>query len=247
MIIVSPHFNRPAYTRETIYNLSCVDGIQDHEVIFSVDRSREETINDEVVAELEAFDACTHTLYLQQHRQICNRQTAFELGFAKDDFVVLLEDDVVVSKDVLVYFKSLQHFKEDRNIFSITANSSIMEDRSLITNTTSHNLDELYGRRPWFSSLCYGLWRDRFECDLLRWALRYKVIDDLNISRDNYINTIIRGNRVEIFPFISRCAHIGVTGGVHYGREVKERFYLDNAFPPDFNYDSNIKQFFEMK
>jgi hypothetical protein len=138
--------------------------------------------------------------------------TMFEQGY---DFVVLAEDDIEVSDDILHFFDELSHRHErDEEVLAICASNLWSIEVDNADHTT-------YFKRSYFSPLIWGTWKDRWT-NYLRdtWDKDYSSGGAENSGWDwNIALRIIPENNLKcIFPEKSRSKHIGKRG-VHMREE----------------------------
>jgi hypothetical protein len=134
--------------------------------------------------------------------------TMFEQGY---DFVVLAEDDIEVSDDILHFFDDLsERHLRDEEVLAICASSyHLWKDSEDISS---------YQKKQAFSPLIWGTWKDRWN-QYLRdsWDKDYSTGKngvgggwDWNI----YLRILPKYNLKCIYPLVSRSRHIG-RKGVH--------------------------------
>jgi hypothetical protein len=125
------------------------------------------------------------------------------------DFVILAEDDVAVSQDILEYFTwASEQYAYNKEVLCVNAFSQI-NDGSENEVTKDHR----------FSPLVWGVWKDRWN-NLLKdtWDKDYSTgkPDGSEAGWDWNINRIIeRENMAVIKPLHSRSDHLGEYGGTH--------------------------------
>lgn len=205
-VITSTQFNRPDYTRQMLNCLSKCKGIEDYLVLFSIDGNNEEVIN-----LCGSFDFCDRILSINKEKLGCNLNTkaAISSGFLHSDFVIHVEDDVLLSKRSLEIFEILA--EETKNLDYIF---SISLYNRLGFSDVNINDKNLVLKRPSFVPWGFGLWKNRFEqvshCfsngktyeDYLSW--------DCQIDRFHSVNKMF-----SVFTKFSRVDNIGALNGVH--------------------------------
>lgn len=142
---------------------------------------------------------------------------ALEAGFISDEFVVLAEDDVLVSDDILEYFTwAADEFRND-TVLAVCAAS--------FRETTTPEQEHLALRHDSLCPLIWGTWRNRWT-HLLRdtWDFDYSsgTPEQPQSGWDWNINLrIIPDADVHIIsPLASRSTHIGEHLGVHTTAET---------------------------
>lgn len=134
---------------------------------------------------------------------------AFDAG---NEFVVLAEDDIVVSDDTLEYFEwAMEKYKEDKSVLAVLAFSRVPV-------TWPRLYSGAVARTKVFCPLVWGTWVDRWE-DTIRpnWDLDYSTgTADQGAGWDwNMMRVAVAKNQDFIYPMASRSCHIGRFGGVH--------------------------------
>jgi hypothetical protein len=131
--------------------------------------------------------------------------TMFEQGY---DFVILAEDDIKVSDDILHFFDTLseKHLK-DEEVLAICASSyELWKDSEDLSS---------YKKINSFSPLIWGTWKNRWN-DYLRdtWDKDYSSGSGWDAGWDWNISLRImpKDNLKCIFPLVSRSKHIGKKG-----------------------------------
>lgn len=208
MIITSTQYRRPEYTYEMIKHLKNCIGIEECKIIFSVDYySSYQT--DFIYDMLSEINFCDIEININKPALGCNGNTkkALETGFRYDDFVVHVEDDILLSPHSLEIFAELRNKRED-NTFSISLYNRL--NKQDIT-------EEEYGvvlKRPLFVPWGFGLWSHRYslieDCftnspDPAKYASW-----DVQVAKRCYDM-----NLQHIYTKLSRVDNIGAENGVH--------------------------------
>ncbi len=133
--------------------------------------------------------------------------TAFGAGA---DFVVLAEDDVLVSEDILTYFTWASTTFADAHVLAACACSMQPQvDPQRANHVVTH---------PRFNPLVWGTWADRWH-GVLRdtWDLDYSTgtAEQPQSGWDWNINLRVMGDWTVASPLASRSTHIGKYGGTH--------------------------------
>jgi hypothetical protein len=202
--LVFTTFDRPAYLQQTVTSWNNVRNLKVWNTTFFVEPSEHQ---DQVTSIALTLDT-TVTAVLNPERLgvLVNPwnalNTAFKLGA---DFVVIAEDDVVISQDTLEYFEwaSLEY----ETVYDVLAINAFSP----------------YGGRPnqvmrdgAFSPLIWGTWRNRWENHLRdTWDKDYStgLPDGFQAGWDWNINRIMQANNfVTLKPYASRSNHIGLFG-----------------------------------
>lgn len=222
MIIAFTVHNRPAYLRETLESWSKVRGIGDHALIF-----RCEPGCPEAAGICESVDFAP-ALTVRNHLRLGvlgNPQWAFHHGFfmhaaqrgypLRADFVVLAEEDMVVSPDVIEYFAWCQRYQDDPGVLGVTTYQHHERPGGLPgAGAADWRADSEWHFWVW------GTWRDRWD-HLLRdsWDLTYDENGGGPLQRGwdwNIRNRLVLGEGMRmIAPSLCRSQHIGKEGGAH--------------------------------
>jgi hypothetical protein len=143
-----------------------------------------------------------------------NNWSAINAVFDEDptlDAVVLAEDDVVVSDDVMAYFEwALAEYVNDQQVMTVGAFEALP--------CCSGLSDDLVVRHRWFWPWVWGVWRDR-------WAERLRGSWAFDPTIQGWDDRVWRlmdaAGMVSIVPAGSRADHIG-TSGVHMVPELMD-------------------------
>lgn len=212
-VITMCHWRRPDYTQKSIEYLSRCHGIKDYTVFIHIDGKGDPKVAEEslklrpVVKVLQVIEHKSHLG--------CNGNTrkALDSGFAVSDYVIHIEDDILVAKDGLRFLEWASQFEEDKNIFT--------------TGIWRHNDGWLPSQnRPWIpgheriAAICGGF----YVWGWATWKSRWKEMqqgwtkgDDMKASWDCILTHNVRGNRGSLLPFIGRANNIGEELGTHRG------------------------------
>lgn len=157
----------------------------------------------------ESCDLFDITIHENETKQgvLVNPFNALSWGFdSGKEFVILAEDDIEVSQDVLSYFAwASEEFKYDQSILTVNA----WADTAVPTH------DDQYSEvvpDSHFSPLIWGTWKDRWD-EVLQptWDKDYSFR-----GWDWHINDIIKERSLyTVRPSVSRSNHIGKFNGTH--------------------------------
>jgi hypothetical protein len=204
-VIVFTAFNRPNYMYEVLNHWSDVRGISDTILDFHVEPNcpeMQQTCQ-------EAGEFAETVLHVNESHQGVQRNPfnaincGFTHGSAPDDFVILAEDDFIVSTDILEWFAwARQEFYDDPRVLCVSA-----------TQHESHGGLDQSLFVPWFPGWVWGTWRDRWE-NLIApdWTFNYE-----HNGWDWRLTNYWCGEKgmVCVSPALSRSQHIGECHGVH--------------------------------
>lgn len=212
-VITMCHWRRPDYTRTCLEYLSRCHGIGDYTVLIHIDGKADPKVAQEIlnlkpsVKVLQVIENKTHLG--------CNENTrmALESGFAISDYVIHIEDDILVAKDGLRFLEWASQFENDPKIFTTG-----------IWRHPSGWLPEQ--KRPWipgheriadiadgFHVWGWATWKSRWKDMEQGWTKG----DDLTSSWDTVLTREARHGRVSLLPYIGRANNIGEHLGTHRG------------------------------
>lgn len=234
-VLVSTHFGRPHYVKQSVKSLEKCEGIGRYTYIACLDRK-----DPEIVSIIDRSSLKTHICINEKTLGVdLNTERALKMGFEMDDFVILVEGDVVLGQDALNYYEwCRRQYQDDKTIFTVTAYSSLFHDGLDNEIQETANGTKLVKRRPYFSGVTFGIWRDRWNEVKDRWIDGTHPISKqpmVNLGWDIRMRGF-RGDRQEIFPLYSRANHIGLTDGLNSGYDnlnkvlLDEKWYFDNTY-----------------
>lgn len=128
-------------------------------------------------------------------------ERAFEAGA---EFVVVGEDDTVVSKDVLRFFRfCAEKYKHDSRVFAVCSWNWGKEKDKHMCDDPAHLTTTM------FHSAVWGTWKDRWHYQMRdTWDFNY-----LNKGWDhNFNDNIMKEDQVCLHPCVGRSQHIGERG-----------------------------------
>lgn len=201
-------YNRPSYIQSVIESWNAVRGLQEIEASFYIEPSEFQNEIADIVFELNT--TTTTVTHNELQGVLTNPWGALNDAFeAGAEFVILAEDDVIVSQDALEFFDwAATEYQTAHSLLAINAFSSLGsgKDNQVYTDMS-------------FSPLVWGTWRDRWE-ETLRdsWDKDYSTgnPDGSEAGWDWNINRIIQDNNLRVLrPVNSRSDHIGEYGGTH--------------------------------
>lgn len=134
------------------------------------------------------------------HGPLMNPHTALTLAFDHGyDFVILGEDDSIVSEDAIDYFTWCAEHFEYRPVLGVCS----FQDLPPSDEPDSVHL------RQYFASVVWGTWRDRWDSSISeQWPMNYDPAWDGWLVNRSYTMPFV-------FPAVSRSQHIGQHGGAH--------------------------------
>ena len=223
--------DRPQLLRRTFEALSNCVGVEDYTIMVSAEPTTPEM---EMV-----FTWAGDKLNLEIHRNstrlfICNNTKAStRRAFDRSPRVIVLEDDMVFSKDALKYMEwGLDTYENDKKVWSIGCDSGF---RSMEQAKSSKSLlrPDVMHRRQHFSCWGWAMWRDRYD-------QLYKEWPDNRPSWAVYCNQARQKRGMyEIYPEVSRSLQIGGVG-VHmrdrtwFPEYVKGETFANDTIPQGY-------------
>jgi hypothetical protein len=196
-VVTVTAYRRPEYTRRVIEALLKCAGIDEYLVLFHIEPGCREVVDlaraapflNKMVLTNAAVLGCT-----------ANTFSAIDHAFRFADFVVHLEDDTVPAGDCLRYFEWARHtYRQDPDVFSVT---------SYCRGVPPSDRHYAVHREPWFNAWGVAFWSDRWQELRDRWGFEERVSWDICANR-------IRGNRIQIQPFLARTQNIGAEQGTY--------------------------------
>jgi hypothetical protein len=206
--LVFTAYNRPYYLNPTVDTWNEARGIDRWNTTVFIDPSE---LTDQTI---DAARRLNTDLLISVNKQklgvLKNPWNALDFAFTYGaDFVILAEDDVAVSQDILEYFTwASEKYVNHQEVLCVNAFSQL--------NNGSEN--EVTKDRT-FSPLVWGIWKNRWN-NLLKdtWDKDYSTgkPDGSEAGWDWNINRIIkREDMLVIKPLHSRSDHLGEHGGTH--------------------------------
>ena len=215
--IVMTACNRADYTKEVLASLRGCIGIENYLFLPHV-----EPVDDAVIGALKGFKGCEMSATVNSRRlgHTLNTHKALTHGFERADYVILIEDDTVLSQDFLLFHEFCRNkFKDDESVFTVCAGHYKHPNETV--DPDSHLT---YERQRWFSNQGWATWRDRWEEEggmKTTWENEELIMGSIYQVQyryggwDGLLNKYIRKDRCEIIPTLSRVQNIGALGGVH--------------------------------
>jgi GT2 family glycosyltransferase len=207
-------YRRPQYFSRAIRSWLEVDQVRDlDQVHFFIEPTGVSFEQERVARQIP--QACIHH-NSDKYGVLENPYQGFTEVFKEGyDYVIIAEEDVVVTRDVLRYHSWCRsEYKDDPSVLAVC--SYVRESSGSIQNV--HRVGE-------FSPVIWGTWRDRWESLLgPTWDHKYDSgpVSGVEQGWDWNIDTrlIPKYNKVCVFPTVSRSDHIGRDGGTHMTPEL---------------------------
>lgn len=224
MVITSTHFRRPFYSERSIAALAAQPESFLCHYHANIDHGQNaEKIRGIVMEYADSF--ADTSIIVRRDNPSCNGNTRSALENAMKfapDFVVLVEDDVVLGRDALAWFAEMAAaHADDKNILTVSAwrhPEGWMPDCG---REKRENENHETGTTRWFTPWGWGTWPDRLREILVSWTTGTDLgpIEKGRVvgSWDEHLNHRVVGDRLEIHPMISRAQNIGHKLGTHRG------------------------------
>ena len=226
-------WRRPNYTRTVLESLTRCPEIGTYTIFAGIDGGGDAG----VIEELNNFTACKVVPAIRSQHVGCNENTRLTLdaAFQESDFVIHLEDDVVVARDALRYMEWGRQFDSDKNLFTL---SLWRHDKGWLPTHTDKpkppDTDYIAENLSRFGVWGWGTWSDRWDEMKRGWTTG----GDMEASWDIVLTEKIRNGRCDLSPHCSRAVNIGADLGTHRG-EVTVEYWADS---PDFVFPSEYKR-----
>lgn len=215
-VITISLYNRVDYSKQVLEHLSKCFGIEEYKIYAHIDYSP-------WVAEM--VDLCSNaptnlniTAYHTTKNLGCNRSIyeCLDWGFEDTDYLIHIEDDILLSYDALKYFEwAGETFKNDLSVFTVDGynNTTIdINDKSIY-----YQVKKATSFKPWG----WATWKDRWEGIKDRWQFNYgsryeqgKLVFGGG-GWDVCLKQYLRGDRCRVYPLLARTKNIGAKNGTH--------------------------------
>jgi hypothetical protein len=216
--------DRPEYFKQAMDSWSKVRWHDDYTFILRIEPTEK---LEQMVEIADSFTAFPIQLHVNSQRlgAPVHPWVAFEEAFSVmfRDYVVSVEDDLLVSDDFLEYHRWASHeYYHDKEIATVSSFSAHGSNPHLVE------------RRTGFASWGFGTWWDRWEDYISEtWDDNYSTFNEFPGNQAGWdwnLNTRVlpRLGKKTIFPEVSRIQNIGVHG-VH---GTAENFLQSDCFEP---------------
>tara|TARA_A100001518_G_C1222380_1_gene67498 strand:+ start:1075 stop:1980 length:906 start_codon:yes stop_codon:yes gene_type:complete len=204
-IITSTHYNRPTCTKLMLDHLAKCEGIEDYRVICCV-----EPVNNIIPDLIESHPLNTELVINERLLGLWeNKKKALSLGFNESDYVIHVEDDILLSQDGLRFFEFCKQLKYDERLFSVCGFNRGNQPRpeEWLTDDAKRKVD----MRQWYTPWGFATWFDRWKTFCSNWS-----------GQDTSLNDTFRGERFEAYPILSRVQNIGALGGEYSSSQTRK-------------------------
>lgn len=215
-------YGRHEYTEKTLQSWSETRNVSDFDFFFKLEPHSE---NNKIVESINNFSIKTGcSVKILFNETVLgvdgqNHESAMRYMFEDEgyDFVVLAENDLIVSKDAINYFELLSNqYYNDESVFAICANyhtpanykNMWNEENLIFPNENDINVCDL---KPFWAGWVWGTWKDRWNKYLFNGMHRDGLHYDAMISQE----VVPNNNLLCVVPRYSRSQNIG-EHGAHY-------------------------------
>lgn len=222
-------WNRPQYAFRSLKSLSRCLGIENYLLLIHIDGD----CHRDMPGLAKSVGFCERIVVEHGERLGCNGNTRHALahGFRGSDYVIHVEEDVILAPDALLWFEWALQFGSDPGFF--TANAWRHDVGWLPESGASkpESENEKTSRIPFFNCWGWATWKDRW----LEMDSRWTDGNDNSLSWDVRVSEV-RGDRMGIQPHISRAMNIGAEGGLHRGDCLISEWAGSEGFKTPNNY-----------
>lgn len=219
LVLAMTAWKRSQYLKEVLDSLRHAHGIEYCLLLANVEPGYPE-----VESLLRSFDACPTDIVVNSETLGCpaNTLAVLERGFDEDDFVLHLEDDLILAPDALQMAQWMRYKYEGQQdeIACIGLKSSLGYRRSAANAVR---------RCSWFACHVWGTWQEEWETNFVPNWEQKKLHEEGYRGWGHTVNEKIMQGRYQMLPVLSRVQHIGLLGGTH---ATPDTFKSD--FAPDF-------------
>jgi glycosyltransferase involved in cell wall biosynthesis len=208
-------YNRPEYLQRCIAALYGAKGFDKdkYHIYCAMDCYEDGSFNKDV---LDVFFWFRLVPDIAKKKQGCNYTVKKALDMAWEDnpdFVLMLEDDIIISDDALMYVEwAAEQYKDDKSVRTIGLWGHD-KGYSLGTPIKEKDLGQVI-KQNFFTCWGWGTWADRWEEISSKWTIGN---DSTKTSWDVVLGESL-GDKMEILPSISRAYNCGDIGGTHRGK-----------------------------
>ena len=213
--VVFTGFNRVDYFTKTMLSWSKVENIQSYDFYFRLEPSDKRMEMIYLIDNFSKENKVECNIILNDKVLGCGKNTwlAFEELFKLYNFVILAEDDIDVSHDILNYFDFLElRYRDDKDVAIISANYEVDKFR-----------EDHVTRLEIFRGQVWGTWKEYWDKFIKEtWDFAYDSSENGGPSGWDWnltLRVLPRNNLKTIAPHSSRSQHIGIDG-LHSNTEV---------------------------
>lgn len=235
-VVVFTAYNRDDYLKESLDKWSNVRGLDEYDFYFRVEPSDKLEIMTSLINDFKTKTSTDVFIIHNEELLGCGKNTwnAFNDLFKDYNFVILAEDDITPSEDILEYFTFLEKkYKDDQEVAIISANYEFNEyDINYVS------------RVDFFRGQIWGTWKDCWDKYIRdTWDFAYDTSENGGPSGWDWnltLRVLPRNKLKSIVPHSSRSQHIGVNG-IHCNPDV-----FDGTRMNSFKFDISWKDLVEL-
>lgn len=195
-LITSTHYNRPTCTQLMIEHLLKCTNAQDYHVVFFIEPGCPD------VAKI--INECPLNKTVHQNTKLLgcweNKKQAINHGFENANYVIHLEDDVLLAKDALLYFEWVDKYC---SYSAMVASATAYNTCSAHDYVQGQGTPQSVNTRKWYNSTAWATWKDRMD-----------LVKDWTGQDKDLLNKLhLTHNMFEVYPFLSRANNIGFING----------------------------------
>lgn len=228
--IVFTSYKRPQYLKETLASWKNVRGIDDIDKFILIDPS---PVQDEQIKVIEesGLTRLGYTVNSYRYGVMENPFQALSWGFQAADFVILAEEDLIVSSDSLEYFQWASEAYNSKEALGVCS------------FTTEANSPEITKLEEAFDVWVWGTWKESWETYLRdSWDHDYSTNNGIPGQQAGWDWNISRLTKSLHLPFVRPCSsrsqHIGKYDGQHM---IPSEFEFHNS--SSFQLDRPITEY----
>jgi hypothetical protein len=231
-VITLCFWRRPQYAEHVLNSLKACAGIKDYHLVIHLDGPQMTSMK----KLCENIRMAPREIIQSKKNIGCNQstRTVLERGFQHSDYVIHVEEDVILAPDALLYFEWARQFGSDKNLFTIGAwrhRSGWLEGDGPFP--VDQKIQTKVVRSPFFHCWGWATWKDRWADMKAHWTTK----DDLTLSWDTALTQHRhKTGRHELLPLVSRALNIGAEKGVHRGDSWLSYWAGSTGFKRDTNY-----------
>lgn len=231
--IALPTFNRLDFLKEVLEHLRQCEAKERMLLVTSEEPDQDSGVH----SLLESIDWMEVKRHVNPRilKSAYNVPNAVTLAFDYSDRVIVLEDDVVPARDMLLYFEVLlDQFRKDGKILSLSAyNQTVMKPEESRINHIQES--------PSFTRWGWATWKDRWQTFIPYFSPRSSRWErEFDLYRQKL-------GMMEIKPDISRCNNIG-SRGVHVASPSWQKIYqttshTSDSYPVNYPLEFHLSKF----
>jgi hypothetical protein len=231
-VITLLFWNRPQYVRMVLDYLSNCIGIGDYHLAIILDGPTHPEIR-KICSGIKFARCEVHPI----NRHVgCNGATRIALnrGFELSDYVIHVEDDILLAPDALQYFEWARQFGGDKKLMTIGAirhpTGWLLEHGPF---PVGQEIERKVKRDGGFGVWGWATWKDRW----LEFNKIWSTESDIALSWDTRLSRYRNERKLaQLVPLVSRVVNCGAIGGVHRGDYMLSYWAGSNGFQSNPNF-----------